>query len=274
MKITNKINWFPGHMKKATDEISKIIKQVNILIEVVDSRAISSSSNPDILKFTQNKPHFKVALKYDLSDKKHVNHNESIIMGSIFDSSFRNKIINKLEEVIKERKDKLISKGLKNPKFLVLVIGLPNIGKSSLINFLKQKNILGVRNVPGFTKKQQVVSINKTFDLIDTPGILVKDISNIKIAYNLSLINCIKKEVLPIYDVLEYGYDFLNKHYPKELKRYYGIQEYNTFSDFCNFLSFKNGYLQKNNEIDYNRLYEKLFNDISLSKITKINYEK
>lgn len=273
MLLNKKINWFPGHMKKASDEILKIISKVDILIEVLDSRAISSSSNPDLFKFIQNKLHFKIALKSDLAEDIK-NNEESILKGSLKDNSFRNKIINKLESIIKVKKEKLISKGLKNPKFLVLVIGLPNVGKSSLINFLKQKKILESRNIPGLTKQQRIVSINQTFDLIDTPGILIRNIFDDKVAYNLSLINCIKKEVLPIEDVLKYGFDFLNKNYKEKLYEYYNINEYESFFSFCNEISIKFGYIQKNNEIDYYRMYDKLFNDISLSKITKINYEK
>lgn len=273
MIITQKINWFPGHMKKATDEITKIINHIDLVIEVVDSRAIISSSNPDIVRLIKNKPHLKIALKSDLSDN--IKQEENLFLqGSIKNKLFRKNIIDKLEDIIKDKKGKLIKKGLKNPKFLVLIVGLPNVGKSSLINFLKQKNILSAMNLPGVTKKQHIASINNTFDLVDTPGILIKNINDINVAYNLSLIHCIKKEVIDLEKVLEYGFNILNKNYQGCLFSYYKINKYISFSDFCNEIALKYGYLQKNNEIDLNRLYERLFKDISLSKITKINFEK
>lgn len=259
-------------MKKATDEIKNILKHIDIVIEVIDARATKASSNEDLYKIINNKINFKIALKDDLSEGHPLN--SDILFGSLNDKSFRNKIINKLEHVIKDKKERLIKRGLKNPKFLVLVIGLPNVGKSSLINFLKQRNILGVRNLPGLTKKQQIVSINSNFDLIDTPGIFIKDILDIDTGFKLSLIHCIKKEVLPIENVLKYGFDYLNKYYQQALLEYYSINEYVSFYEFCELISRKYGFIEKNNEIDINRLYERLFNDISLSKITKIDFEK
>lgn len=277
MSEKNKINWFPGHMKKATDQIQDSLKNVDIVIEVVDSRCINSSSNYELLKEikNKNKKYLKIALKADLADIdiNQFKDDNNLLIGSILNKSFRNIIINKMNEIMKEKIDKLKSKGLVNPRFLVMVVGLPNVGKSSLINFLKQSNVLVSQNYPGVTKNQRIVSINKNYDIIDTPGIFIKNIDEQTIAYKLGLINSIKKEVLPIYDVLKYGIDFVSQHYLTEFLKYYKLDEFINFDEFLNHLRASNLYLLKNNEIDEQKIYDHLYTDLTKCKICKINYD-
>ena len=154
-----------------------------------------------------------------------------------------------------------------------MIIGLPNVGKSSLINFLKSKNNLIVRNQPGVTKNQRLVSINENFDLIDTPGILLKNIDNYEIAYKLALINTIKKEVLPLDKVIKFGFDYLNSHFYQELKKFYKIDDFSDFENFQILVAKRLNYITKNAEIDLKRLEDKLFNDFLECKISKVNYD-
>lgn len=224
------INWFPGHMKKGTDEIVKTSKYADLIIEVLDARALVSSDNSELLNVINNKPILKIGLKSDYCDLK--SYPEDIIVGSIKDYKFRNVIINKINSVLQNRIDHYRKKGLINPKFCILVLGLPNIGKSSLINFLKAKNTLIVKNMPGVTRNQSTVTINNTLSLIDTPGILVKNISDISTAYKLVLINCIRKEILTLEPVLEFGFNHFQKNHYQELLKYYGLTSVSDYHDF------------------------------------------
>ncbi len=271
-KLT-KINWFPGHMRKATNDIIDKLKIVDLVIEVVDCRALVSSSNNELLNIFKNKRVIKLALKQDLSDIKK-DDNEEIIYGSLLNKNFKNKINRTLYNVMEEKIDKLKLKGMVNPKFMVMVIGLPNVGKSSLINYLAPKKTLKVENRPGVTKAQQYRSINKNFNLLDTPGILDKKINDIEVGYRLALINCIKKEVLPIDEVLEWGYNFLTKYYYSAISKYYNYNEMYNYNEFINYLCEKYHYLMDNNELDINRATNTFYKDLINCKITRVNYEK
>lgn len=267
-----KINWFPGHMKKATDELISIAKNVDLIIEVIDARAIQSSSNQEITKIFQQKPILKIALKTDYSIVNNSNSDE-ILFVSLKEKKFKNLIIKKIYEIFdkKIQKDKI--KGLVVPKYTILVVGLPNIGKSSLINYLKNKNILKVQNYPGVTKKQQLVSINKNFDIIDTPGILFKKIDDINIGYKLVLINCIKKEVVTLDHVLRFGFNHFYKNHFNSLLNYYKLQDIKNYDDFVQQVCLSKKWITKDNVFDINRFESQIFNDFSLGKICKTNFD-
>lgn len=267
-----KINWFPGHMKKATDELISIAKNVDLIIEVIDARAIQSSSNQEITKIFQQKPILKIALKTDYSIVNNSNSDE-ILFVSLKEKKFKNLIIKKIYEIFDKKIQKDKTKGLVVPKYTILVVGLPNIGKSSLINYLKNKNILKVQNYPGVTKKQQLVSINKNFDIIDTPGILFKKIDDINIGYKLVLINCIKKEVVTLDHVLRFGFNHFYKNHFNSLLNYYKLQDIKNYDDFVQQVCLSKKWITKDNVFDINRFESQIFNDFSLGKICKTNFD-
>lgn len=265
------INWFPGHMKKGTDEIVKTSKYADLIIEVLDARALSSSDNSELLNVINNKPILKIGLKSDYCDLK--SYPNDMIVGSTKDYKFRNVIINKINAVLQNKIDHYRKKGLINPKFCILVLGLPNIGKSSLINFLKAKNTLIVKNMPGVTRNQSTVTINNTLSLIDTPGILVKNISDISTAYKLVLINCIRKEILTLEPVLEFGFQHFQKNHYSELLKYYGLTSVSDYHDFMLQVCNKNKWYLSNNQLDINRFETQVFNDFSQCKICKTHFD-
>ena len=267
-----KINWFPGHMKKATDELISIAKNVDLIIEVIDARAIQSSSNQEITKIFQQKPILKIALKTDYSIVNNSN-NDEILFASLKDKKFKNLIIKKIYEILDKKIQKDKTRGLVVPKYTILVVGLPNIGKSSLINYLKNKNVLKVQNYPGVTKKQQLVSINENFDIIDTPGILFKKIDDINIGYKLVLINCIKKEVVTLDHVLRFGFNHFYKNHFNSLLNYYKLQNIKDYDDFVSQICLNKKWITKDNVFDINRFESQIFNDFSLGKITKTNFD-
>ncbi len=266
-----KINWYPGHMKKATDGINKKIKVVDLIIEVVDARAIELTRNSDLDKMINNKKKITIALKSDLTDYDFKN-DENIIFGNIYDRKFKRKIIDELSNIFSDKIENLKRKGLINPQFLIMVIGIPNVGKSSLINFISMKKNLKVENRAGVTKNQETRIINKVFSIIDTPGILFKRIDDYETGYKLALINCIKREVLPIEKILEYGYNFLISNYYQKIVSFYDLKEKIDFNEFLIFFCEKYNFKKINNEYDYIRAYDLFFKHISNGMIAKINF--
>ena len=264
------INWFPGHMKKGTDELVKISKQIDLIIEVLDARAINSSSNDEIIEIFNNKPIIKIALKSDYST---TSSSGNVLVGSIKNKNFKQTIIKHIYSVLDTKIKHLKSKGLVQPKFTILVVGLPNVGKSSLINFLKSKNVLIAQNMPGVTKKQRLIAINENFNMIDTPGILFKRINKIETAYKLVLINCIKKEILTLEHVLKFGFEHYKKYHYQDLLNYYKLSKITDYYDFVEQVCKTKYWFLQNSELDLSRFENNVFNDFSLGKICKTNFD-
>ncbi|MBQ3437377.1 MAG: ribosome biogenesis GTPase YlqF, partial [Fusobacterium sp.] len=176
------INWYPGHMKKTKDLIKENLKLIDVVLEVVDARIPVSSKNPDIANLSKTKKRIIVLNKSDLVSK-----NELIKWKEYFknkkladeaveisaETGFNVKqLYSAIDKVSKDKKEKLLQKGLKKVNIRIIVLGIPNVGKSRLINRIVGKNSAGVGNKPGFTKGKQWVKIREGIELLDTPGIL------------------------------------------------------------------------------------------------------
>jgi ribosome biogenesis GTPase A len=194
----NKINWFPGHMSKTVNKL-KELKYIDLIVEIVDARALHISSNPEILKLFPNVLKTTIALKSDLSD---VAGFKEGLLCSIHDKNIIKKIIALFDHVLDNKIQSYKRKGLVNPQFYILVVGLPNVGKSTLINKLKGKRTLIAQNRPGVTRTEQLIKINERYLMYDTPGIMVKNIVKITDGYILSLLNVIKNDILPYETIL------------------------------------------------------------------------
>lgn len=271
---SNQINWYPGHMKKATDQINQIIKHVDLVIEVLDARATVITSNSDLHKILNNKPVLQIALKSDLANIN-INENNNLLVGSVYNKQFKKVIIDKLYEIFNPKILKYQQKGLVNPEFTIMVVGIPNIGKTSLINFLTPKKTLIAKNMPGVTKKQETRRINQNFIIIDTPGVLFKKITNYEDGLKLSLLNCISKKVLPIEEILKYGFKYWKTYFKQQLDEV--IEVDSTITDFYEFTTAvgkRYNLISKNNEVDYDRVYEKLYKIFVIDCPVKINLNK
>ncbi len=261
-------------MKKTLDDINKVKKHIDLVIQVLDARAINLTSNPDLLSIFNNKTIINVALKSDLADLNY-EYDPNTIITNIKDHQFSNFLINKLYQIMNEKIKKLQVKGLVTPHFNIMVIGLPNIGKSSLINKLIKKNHNKVENKAGVTKRQTFVKLNKNFTLYDTPGVLYKRIDDFNLGAKLSLLNVINLEVIPMQEVLAFAYDYLNKNYHKKLIDWFKQEELpEHFHQFIDLYAYQKGFLNKSGFIDLNATYMNFYQDISLAKIAKVNYEK
>ncbi len=265
------INWFPGHMAKANKKILESINMVDLVLEVVDARAINATSNPTFNKL--NKPILKVALKSDMADTKSIKPQPNLVIGNIKNKGFRSLLLKEINKVLEPLITKKKAKGIAKPTFLLMVVGLPNVGKSSLINFLANRNLAPTGNKPAVTKTQTVLKISDNLYLQDNPGIFFKKIENPKDGYVLALLNTIKKELLPLNEILEYCYNYLNKYYSKQFITYYHLANNLTYSDFVRWYAQQRHFMMVNNQLDIKRVQDALFDEFVNGKICKVNYE-
>ena len=227
------IHWFPGHMNKALNEVENKVKLVDVIIELFDARAPLSSINESLEKLTANKKKLIVLTKIDLADpeqnKNWVNYLKSkydaVISLDLKKGNAENILSKAVVELGKEKHAKEIARGMKPQPIRAMIIGIPNVGKSSLINRLAKRKAAGVQNKPGYTRGEQWISVNKDFLLLDTPGILPMSYENQKKAANLALIGAIREDILPNEVLGEYLLKLLKERYPDSLSNRFDIKE-------------------------------------------------
>ncbi len=276
------INWYPGHMAKTKREIKEKIDLIDIVYEILDSRIPKSSRVIDLDELIKDKPRIIIFTKYDLCDKnitdKYIleySKKYPVIKTNLKENSNINKeIINKTEELLKDINIKREMKGLIKRSYRALVIGAPNVGKSTLINRLVGRNIQEIGNRAGVTKSLNWIKINKDIELLDTPGILWPKIDNEIIGYNLASVSSIREEVLNKEDVACYIIEFLNKYYPNILKEKYGIDTIEDIISVFDIIGRKKGCLLKGNIIDYDKVHTIIMNDFRDGKIGKITLDR
>lgn len=267
-----KINWYVGHMAKSVSQIKQQIDKVDLVIQILDARCINISSNQELLTICKNKPIINIALKSDLADLKNKN-NDAYYLDTN-KKSFVNIVQKIIENKLASQIAKFKAKGLVNPHFYCIVLGLPNVGKSSFINAFAKKNKVIVQNRPGVTKAINLIKVNKYCSIYDTPGIVIKNITKLTDGYILGLIGSINKKVLPIQDVVKFAFDFYTKFYFNELKKYFGFNSELKYQEFLDHIVNKYKFIGKHNGYDYIKAYDFLFNVFVNNKICKVDYEK
>ena len=277
------INWYPGHMAKTKRNITDIISMVDIVIEVIDARIPFSSRIPDLAKTTRNKRNIIVFNKYDLCDQietdkwieKYKSEGSIIVKCNSKTSNDYKKVISEVDSLMKGVNKKRVSKGLLPKKAKCLVVGVPNVGKSTLINKLAGRSITGVGNKPGVTRQMNTIKINNQMDLVDTPGILWPKFETEIVANNLASMTIIKEEVLTIEHIAVHILEMLSKYYPEILKREFGIDSYNEDEIeecFETISKYKN--IPIKGEVDYERVSLVIVNAIKQEKIKGITFDR
>ena len=278
------IHWFPGHMNKALNEVENKVKLVDVVIELFDARAPLSSINENLQKLTANKKKLIVLTKIDLADPEQTK-NWVVELSKIFDKVISLDLKKNNAEIIlskavvelgKEKHAKEIAKGMKPQPIRTMIIGIPNVGKSSLINRLAKRKAAGVQNKPGYTRGEQWISVNKDFLLLDTPGILPMSYENQKKAANLALIGAIREDILPNEALGEYLLKFLKEHYPDSLFNRFDIKEIGDRLSVLNQIAERRKIVTSTGENDLLRaesLLLKEFKDGLLGNITLEWYE-
>ena len=227
------INWYPGHMAKTKKQIIQDLKLIDIVIELLDARIPISSQNPNIAEIIKNKKKIIVLNKIDLSDDKQNKQwieyfKNKKIPAVLVDSNSGKGIdecIRQIEKIMQEELDEQAEKGRTGRKIRAMILGIPNVGKSSFINRIAKRTTAGVGNKPGVTKQKQWIRINEKIELLDTPGVLWPKFESEEVALNLCFTGSIKEEIL---DKVEIAYQltkFLLKNYRKKLCERYKIDE-------------------------------------------------
>lgn len=276
------INWYPGHMKKTKEMVQNNLKLVDVVIELLDARIPLSSKNPQIDELAQNKPRVVVLNKSDLSDKtklnKWISYYQSKGIKAIpvdtLKGSGVNKIVEECKNVTKEKMDALKEKGRKERAIRVMIVGVPNVGKSSLINKLTGRKSTQTGDRPGVTKGKQWVRLKGNLELLDTPGILWPKFEDQNIALNLAFTRAIKDEILDI-DTL--GLKFIEKMSeiePEKLKARYKLDSIGEEPlETMEMIGRKRGFILGKNELDYTRIAKTVLNEFREGKLGQITLE-
>lgn len=277
------INWYPGHMAKTKREIREKINLIDIIYEVIDARMPISSKIKDIDDLIKDKPRILIMTKYDLCDKKEtdkfISYYESlgykVVPVDLANNKNVKNVLELSESVSKELNDKRKSKGLKPRNLRALIIGIPNVGKSTLINRLVGKKAVGVGNKPGFTKSISWIRINKDIDLLDSPGILWPKLEDQYEARILAVLSSIKEEILNKEDLALFAIDILIKLYKEKLEDRYNINVDNiTNIEIMEEIAKKRGCLTKGNITDYERVSSIILNDIKNNAFKEITLDR
>ena len=288
------ISWYPGHMAKTMKQLETDLKLVDVVVEILDARIPVSSQNPEAQKLIKNKKKIVVLNKSDLANeienKKWLKYFEEKQIPAILCNSNNgegaNKIINKLNEMMSEERNIAQQKG-RNKIVRAMIIGIPNVGKSSFINRVSKKTSMRVGNKPGVTKNKQWIRLTSNVELLDTPGVLWPKIANEQTALNLAYTGTIKSDII---DEVEIAYNlvkFLIEKYRKNLIERYKLnseivekinsndelEENEKIVEIMNYIGEKRGTVSKGNNIDLEKISKIILEDFRTGNLGKITLE-
>ncbi len=274
------INWYPGHMAKTKRLIKENLSLIDIVYEIIDARMPYSSKIEDSEEIIKSKPKILIMTKYDLCDKKEtdkwINYYKekgyNILSLNLEGNVNLKPLINLTLEVMENINQKRVASGLKIRKVRALVVGIPNVGKSTLINRLAGKKVTNIGNKPGITKNLSWIRVNDNIELLDTPGILWPKLKDK--ALNLASFTAIKEEVLPLFEVAEYILKMLEKYYPDILKTRYTEKLNDDIIVTLEEIGKKRGCLIKGGEVDYDKVIALIINDVKNGYIKGITFDR
>lgn len=289
------INWYPGHMAKTKKQIIEDLRLIDVVIELLDARIPIASQNPDVKSMIGNKKKVVLLNKCDLADEKEntkwVNYFEKRGIKAILTDSQTGRgiqdVIKEIENMMKEDLAKSADKGRMGKSIRVLVLGIPNVGKSSFINRISKKSTAEVGNRPGVTRQKQWIKVSNNIELLDTPGVLWPKFENEKIALHLSYTGTIKDEILERSEIAFYLLKFLVEHYPETISQRYKMEK-EEISDILNnnqnqseaileimhIIGKKRGAIVSGGKVDEDKVANILLEDFRNSKLGKISLER
>ncbi|UOQ93203.1 ribosome biogenesis GTPase YlqF [Halobacillus shinanisalinarum] len=276
------IQWYPGHMAKAKREAEEKLKLVDFVIELVDARAPISSENPILHGLLQNKPKMVVLMKKDLADPAITTawldfYEEKGIKALAIEANDKKdvqRVVQIGKDLARTKMDKLRAKGVRPRAARAMILGIPNVGKSTLINRLANKKAAITGDRPGVTKKQQWIKVKKDFELLDTPGILWPKFEQEETGYRLAAIGTIKDQILPKEDVAAYVLDFLKNSYPDLLKERYGFSTYDDIMNAFEQIGQKRGCLESGGVVNFDKTSDVILQDLRSGKLGLISFDQ
>ena len=281
---TTNINWFPGHMAKTKKQIGELLPLIDIVYELIDERIPESSRISDIDSITKNKARIIIMTKSDLCDleetkkwvKKYESEGHKVILANLQDNFDYKEVLVKTNEISEEINKKRQEKGLKPKEIRALVVGIPNVGKSTFINRLAGKKVANVGNRPGVTTNLVWLKTKLNILLLDTPGILWPKFENQEVALNLASFSAIRSEILDVDEVAIHILNKLSKYYPLILKSRYNLETFNNEEtvEAYETISKKIGAIIKGGEVDYERVSNAILNDIKNELVKNITFDR
>lgn len=276
------INWYPGHMAKTKRLIKENINLIDIIYEVIDSRVPYSSKINDLEELISSKPKILIFTKYDLCDKNETDKfidayqkkGYSVIKYDLSREIDASKILDLSNEILKEKLDNIRQKGINKTTIRALVVGVPNAGKSTLINKIVGRKTAITGNKPGVTKNLNWIRVGKNIELLDSPGILWPKLEQEKEAYNLASTTAIKEDILPKEEIAIYIIKFLHKYYPDVLESYYGVTDISDFYEVYEVIGKRRGFIMRGGVIDDDRVTDLIINDIKQGRIKGITFDR
>ena len=277
------INWYPGHMKKTRELIAQNLKLVDMVVEIMDSRIPMSSKNPEIDKIIGDKPKVIALNKVDLAEPAKTQEWKEYFEGTgarvVLINSVSGKGIDSLtkacREAVKDKMQSLVEKGRKERAVRMMIVGIPNVGKSSLINKLSGKKSATVGNRPGVTKGKQWVRLKGDLEMLDTPGILWPKFDNEKVALNLAFTGAIKDDVLDVETIALRLIEKLSEIEPEKLAEKYKLEELGeTPLDTMETIGKKRGCILPGREYDYTRIANTVLQEFRSGSMGRITLER
>ncbi len=261
------IHWYPGHMNKAKNRIHDLIKEVDLVVELRDARIPESSKNPVLLDIIKNKPIIIVLNKADLADDKasidwltwYEKNGFKALLASTKNNKQRYKILNKIASFASQyvRKSKITGKALRVPR--ILIVGIPNVGKSSFINYISGRKSANVGAKPGLTRGKQMISVANKIQIVDTPGVLWPKFEDNDVAVKLAATGAIKENNFPLDDILEYIIGL--------------IAPDKDWISYVEDLAKTRGFLMQGNKLDLVRAKSVIYNDFISGEYGKVTLE-
>lgn len=274
------LQWYPGHMNKAKNQVQDRLKLVDIVLEIVDARLPFSSRNPVLEQIIDQKKHIIILNKSDLADPKvtrdwRINFQQEGTNSIELDAK-HSKGLGQIKSLIRselsEKIERYENNGVQNYRIKAMCIGIPNVGKSTILNRLVGKNVAVTGNKPGVTKNQNWLKTNIGIDLLDTPGILWPKIDDPKVGMKLALSGAIKDKIYAPDDVAIYALNFLETHYMDQLQEAYGLTNADIFNhttpELLMNLTKKFGYKE-----DYDRASRRIIDDVRKLKLGRLTFD-
>ena len=276
------IQWYPGHMTKAKRSMEESLKLIDMIIELVDARLPMSSRNPDIDRLGKNKYRMIILNKYDLADER---------MNAVWEKYFEEQgyfvlkldsrssngmktVQNTILKACQEKLERDKRRGIMNRPIRAMVAGIPNVGKSTFINSLVRKSTAKTGNKPGVTRGNQWIRLNKSIELLDTPGILWPKFDDEQVGIRLALVGSINDEVLNLQELACEGIRYMKERYPEQLyARYEGIEELSDAFAILNQIAVARNLLRKGGEPDADKASRVFLEDLRSGRLGRITLE-
>ncbi len=276
------IQWYPGHMTKAKRMMQEDIKLIDIVVELLDARAPLSSKNPDIDVMAKNKYRLIILNKADMADDRYTEAWEKYFQKQGFytarvnarSGSGMKQLVPLIQEVCREKIERDKKRGILHRPIRAMIVGIPNVGKSTFINSFAKRAVAKVGNKPGVTKGKQWIRLNKNVELLDTPGILWPKFEDQQVGIRLAMIGSIRDEILNVSELALLIIDFMKENYRQLFESRYGFSMKDKAVDTLMELAEVRNCRLKGNELDYDKASMLLLEEFRNAKIGKMSLER